>query len=364
MKTRITAFRLGVFIIATLLLLSSGIFLIGDKKFLFSSTYRLNAEFQNVAGLIEGAPVRVRGIHKGTVTRIILPKTPNGKVTISMNLDSETRDIVKKDSIASIQSEGLLGDKYVEISFGSAEAGWVKSGETIGSKPPIDISNLIDKTNDILDSTKEAVQNAAEATGDLKSITAKINGGKGTVGALINDPTMYAQATAGATAFRENMDALKQNFLLRGFFKKRGYEDSSELTKNAISHLPPGPPLKAFTYDAKQIFDKPDSAKLKNEKSLNDAGKFLESEKFGLAIVTAYAGARGDSNKQRELTEARAAVVREYLVGHFECDDKRIKTLGLGKGKDPDESDRVEIVLYAGTQAVPGGNSSRNAPRP
>src|SRR5437762_6048480 len=74
------AFRLGVFIVATLLIFAAGIFWIGGKQFLFSSTYRLNADFQSVAGLSDGAEVRVGGIHQGTVKRIDLPSRPDQKV--------------------------------------------------------------------------------------------------------------------------------------------------------------------------------------------------------------------------------------------------------------------------------------------
>jgi phospholipid/cholesterol/gamma-HCH transport system substrate-binding protein len=103
--------RLGLFIVVTLAILFAGVFLIGNTETLFKSTYRVKAEFQNVAGLNDGADVRVGGIHEGTVRKIDLPKRPDGKVTVVMDLQSATRDIVKKDSLAAIKSEGLLGDK-------------------------------------------------------------------------------------------------------------------------------------------------------------------------------------------------------------------------------------------------------------
>ena len=340
------AFRLGLFIVATLLILAAGVFLIGDKQFLFSSTYRVKAEFQNAAGLDDGAVVRVGGIQKGTVKYISLPGRPDQKVTVVMNLDSSTRNIVKKDSVAAIRSEGLLGDKYVEVSFGSEGAERLKDGDTIASEPPLDISDLFKKTDQILDTAKDTMQN-------VDSISLKINRGEGSVGALINDKKLYqqanataAEAEAAATAFDENMEALKHNFLLRGFFKKRGYEDSNELSKHEISKLPSEPPIKKFVYDARQIFDKPDTAKLKNEKLLNEAGKFLEGNQFGLAVVVGYTGMKGDTDKERLLTQARTMVVRDYLDQHFKLDDTRIKTLGLGKTNQPDGS-RVEILVYA-----------------
>src|SRR5579871_4501535 len=122
-------FRLGLFIVAGLLILAAGVFLIGSNESLFAHTYTTRAEFHTVAGLNDGAEVRVGGIHSGVVKRIDLPSRPDGNVTVSMDLKDATRAIVKEDSVASIHSEGLLGDKYVEISFGSPEAGKLKDGE-------------------------------------------------------------------------------------------------------------------------------------------------------------------------------------------------------------------------------------------
>src|ERR1700674_2743212 len=101
-------FRLGLFIVATLSILAAGVFLIGSKESLFRSTYHLKAQFQNVSGLIDGADVRVGGIHKGTVRSIQLPHRPDEKLTVLMDLENATRDVIKKDSVASIKSEGLL----------------------------------------------------------------------------------------------------------------------------------------------------------------------------------------------------------------------------------------------------------------
>src|SRR6266542_2225153 len=110
-------FRLGVFIVAALLIFSGGIFWIGKRQFLFTSTYLLKADFQNVAGLNGGAEVRVAGIHEGTVKQIQLPTRPNEKAHVLMHLAGGTRNVVKQDSVATIRSEGLVGDKFVEISF-------------------------------------------------------------------------------------------------------------------------------------------------------------------------------------------------------------------------------------------------------
>jgi phospholipid/cholesterol/gamma-HCH transport system substrate-binding protein len=358
-KLMSTTLRLGLFIVATLLILSAGMFLIGSNELKFGSTFRVKAEFQNVAGLNGGADVRIGGIHEGTVRYIDLPKRPDEKITVEMDLRKESRAVVKKDSIASIKSEGLVGDKYVEISFGSPEAQKLSGGETIGSEPPVDMSDLVKKADQILDNAKGAVENIKDTSGNLKSISSKIDNGQGTAGKLINDKTIYEQASAGATALKENMEALKHNFLVRGFFRKRGYEDSSELTQHAVSRLPAAPYMKTFQYDSRQLFDKPDAAKLKNQKALNEAGKFLEEKQFGLAVVTASTGTKGDTSKARVLSEARTMVIRDYLAENFQLDDLRIKTMGLGKTEEASESGKVEIIVYPPRASLPASENRR-----
>jgi phospholipid/cholesterol/gamma-HCH transport system substrate-binding protein len=364
------AARLGAFILATLAILAVGVFIIGSKQYLFSSTYQLKAQFDNVEGLDDGADVRLGGVHRGTVHSIVSPHKPGEKVTVVMDLAKSTHEVIKQDSVATIETEGLLGNQYMAISFGSAGTPDVRDGDTIASQPPLEMSDLLQKTSGILDSSQQAIQNATRATANLDSISAKIDRGQGTAGALVNDKTLYnnleqtsgamhntmMQAEAGATDFQENMEALKHNFFLRGYFKSRGYEDSSELAKNEIERLPQGTPTKQFTYSAKQLFDKQDSAKLKNQKSLNDGGEFLANNQFGFAVVVASAGMEGDTQKDLVLTEARAAVVREYLVENFGFDDSQLKTLGMGKQPDTGSGANwgtVQIFIYPSGTDVP-----------
>ncbi|MGA7110814.1 MAG: MlaD family protein [Terracidiphilus sp.] len=362
--------RLGAFIVGSLAVLATGVFIIGSKEYLFSSTYRLRAQFKDVVGLAEGADVQVGGVHSGTVTGIELPRKPGDEVTVVMELAKSTHEIVKRDSVASIQTECLLGNQYMAISFGSAGQAEVRDGETIQSEPPLEMADLLRKTNGILDSSQEAVQNVTMATAHLNSVSCKIDSGQVTVGALVNDKQLYSdleqttttlhatmlQAQSGVTDFQENMEALKHNFLLNGYFKKRGYEDSADLGANAISGLPQGTPIKAFTFTVKQLFDGRDSAKLKNQKSLNDAGEFLAQNQFGVAVIVASTGLEGDTQKDAVLTEARAMIVRAYLAENFGFDNSLLKTLGMGKQArvniDADWGS-IQILIFASGTEMP-----------
>src|SRR6476659_2429846 len=122
-----------------------------------------------------------------------------------MRLKGASRPLIKKDSIAAIKTEGLVGDKFVEVSFGSNESPVVQDGDTIQSEEPLEIADLVKKTSTILDSAKGAMQHVDETAGNLESITSKVNKGAGSIGALVNDRSMYQNATAGAAAFKDDM---------------------------------------------------------------------------------------------------------------------------------------------------------------
>ena len=391
--------RLGAFILFTLIVLAIGIFIIGGKKFLFSTTYGVKTEFADVAGLQTGADVMVGGVQSGVVQSIELPHTPNGKVTVRLQLKSSTHDIIKQDSLASIQTEGLLGNQYVAVSFGSDGKPEVKDGDTIGSVPPLQMAALLDKASGLLDSGQKALDNVTQVSEHLNAISAKIDKGNGTVGALVNDRQLYdnanqtvatlkqtagtlnetaieakksvASAQTGIQSFSENMEALKHNFLLSGYFKKRGYEDSSELGRDEVDSLPQATPVKEFTFQAKDLFDKEDSAKLKGQKRLNPAGEYLAANEFGVAIIEVSTGKAGEVDKDKVLAQGRALVVHDYLTQHYGFDDNKLKTVAVGKQTNGDATKKdwgeVRVLIYSPdtpipASKVPGDGSSSEKP--
>ena len=363
--------RLGAFIFVTLAVLAAGVFLIGSKEYLFRSTYKLKAQFDNVAGLSDGADVQVGGVHSGTVLSIDLPHQPGGKVTVVMELDNATHEIIKQDSLASIETEGVLGNQYVAISFGSAGQADVKDGEMMQSLPPLIMSDLLKKTTGILDSSQQAINNATMATAHLNSVSAKIDSGVGTIGALVNDKQLYdnvqqstatlqatmVQAQAGVTDFQENMEALKHNFLLSGFFKKRGYEDSGDLAANGIGELPQAAPVKVFTFTARQLFDTRDSPNRRIKSFSSRPAIFLRKSvwicgrrsfrRHGRRYPEGSGTHRGPGHGCSRVSCAELRIRRQPVEDAGDGQAGRLEP-GLGLGIDPDSH------LPGGDQHSPG----------
>lgn len=125
----------------------------------------------------------------------------------------------------------------------------------------------------------------------------------------------------------------------------------SELTQNSVSRLPARTPAKQFDYDANEIFDKPDTAKLKNKKALDQAGKYLEGNQFGVAVV-ASSEPKAGSEKDHLLTEARAKVVRDYLTQNFKVDGAQVKTTVLKQTKANEGSSSLVILVYPASPAA------------
>ena len=378
--------RLGAFIVGTLAILAVGIFIIGSKKYLFTPTYQLKTTFHTVAGLQDGADILVGGVHVGTVRTIELPSKPDEEITVTLEMDDHTHRIVKQDSVASIQTEGLLGNQYVAVSFGSAGKPDVKNGDFIGSVPPLEMSVLEEKANGLLGQGQQAMTHVNELAEHLSSVSAKVDKGNGTVGALINDREVYdnlnktvvtlnqtateakgtvASAQAGVKDFQDNMEALKHNFLLRGYFKNRGYEDSADLGKDEIQGLPQGTAAKEFVFQAKDLFDKRDSAKLKGQKRLNEAGQYLAGNEFGVAVVEVSTGTSGSADEQTTLAQGRALVVRNYIVQHYGFDDTHLKTVAIGKQAGESSKDDwglIKVLVYpAGTEVPPDKNPQQES---
>jgi len=241
--------KTGIFVIAGVVILALLIYLIGNQKNLFRSTIQLHIKYRTVSGLQEGSFVRFAGINVGSVDIIEIENDTTVRVDISIR--KKVQKFIKVDSHASIASDGLMGDKLIQINPGHDTSAMVQENGTLLGVAPFDMEKVANKVENI-------VNNVDTLSGHLASIFGKVNNGHGTLGKLLNNEKLAndlqstvnsAKSTvktidSAADKFKDNMDAAKHNFLLKGFFKKKEKQRVADSTKAAQSGKPVKQPAK------------------------------------------------------------------------------------------------------------------------
>jgi phospholipid/cholesterol/gamma-HCH transport system substrate-binding protein len=136
-------FRVGLFVLIALATFLGLVYALGARARLFEARYTIHAEFTEVGGLVEGATVRLAGVQIGRVSAVTLPSQPGGKVRVDLSIARRFQDRIRKNSVARIETQGLLGDRIVEITVGDASAPPVGPGEVLASRDPADFGRVI-----------------------------------------------------------------------------------------------------------------------------------------------------------------------------------------------------------------------------
>ena len=241
--------KLGMFVVIALVAFAVTIYFVGKQKNIFGSTFLLKAQFKTVSGLKVGNNVRFSGINIGTVDDIKL--ITDTSVMVDLVIRKEIQQFIKKDAKASIGSDGLMGDKVLTISPGTSTAAVVKDDDMLATKNPIEMEDVMGSVKTSVDnagiitaqlaqfsykmnnsngalsklisdegfsnSLKSTLTNLQTSTGQFAKFTTKINDGK--LGKALDSTMLNVQnATKG---LNENMEAAKNNILLRGYFRKK-----------------------------------------------------------------------------------------------------------------------------------------------
>jgi phospholipid/cholesterol/gamma-HCH transport system substrate-binding protein len=211
--------RLGLFIAGGLMLFVITIFLIGKQKNLFNPVFKLTTTFYNVSGLEVGSNIRFSGINVGTVDNIKIIN--DSTVRVDMLILKKVQQFIKTDCEAGIGSAGIIGDRVLVITQGSNDAALAKDGQQIASTEPVE-------TDAIMASLQVTAGNAEIISQQLAEIMFNINSGNGTLGRLIQDTTIaqnfnqtMVNLKKSSKGLDENMNAAKENFLLRGYFNRK-----------------------------------------------------------------------------------------------------------------------------------------------
>ncbi|MBW2424097.1 MAG: MCE family protein [Deltaproteobacteria bacterium] len=195
----------GAFVLLAMSAMAAAILSLGAERGLFRSQYRLTAHFANVLGLLPGAPVWLGGKEVGRVDRIAFePMSAERPVLVELRVNEEVQDRIRDDSVATIGTIGLLGDSYVEISFGSEGSAVLLDGDTITTADPVNVTHLMSEGRNALASIrdlsasvnnvvqtfsdKEGAERAVDAIEAVSDIMIEAREGDGLLHSLIFDP--------------------------------------------------------------------------------------------------------------------------------------------------------------------------------
>lgn len=445
-KNRLAA--VGAFIVGGLLLFAVGLFLIGDRRLLFTDTFRVYAEFKEMASLDIGAKVRVSGIDAGEVEEIRVPTSPSGRFRVRMRVRSDLHPLIREDSIAAIQNDGLVGNKFVQIETGSEGSPELEDQGTIAGREPFDIADLmqamsdtiatvntmlaevkgnVDQALNALSTTATDAQalmkevgadvrtilaSAQRVSGDLTAIISGVRQGRGTIGRLLNDDALFAslksvaadaekamatvrEASEDARAaiadlrgekgpvkgltsdvqqtlqsardamadLAETTEAMKRNFLFRGFFNRRGYFDLDDVTvaeyRQGALQSKDRTVLRLWLA-AEMIFERDangaerlsDDGRIRLDSAMSQFLRYQQKTPF---VIEGYA--REQTGDLRYLiSRSRAQLVRDYLVGKFKLDPNYVALMAMGSDpKDgPAENgwNGIGLALFVSTAAL------------
>lgn len=349
-KNRLAA--VGAFVVLGLLLFAVGLFLIGDRRMLFSDTFEVYAEFSRIAGLENGAIVRVAGMNAGEVNAIHLPASPSAKFRVRLRVREDLRQLIRLDSVASIQNDGLVGNKFVQVESGTDGSPPVPEGGTIQSREPFDLAHMFQRVNETIDlvtatitDVKAGVDEAlgavsatatdaqalvgdigAELTAvtstanrvaaDVQAMVADVKAGRGSVGKLMTDDAFYERLKTIAGEAERTVGNLRE---------------ASESAKRAIDDFRGEKgPVRGVAADLQQSL-------AAARETLNDLAETTEALKRNFFF-------RGFFNR-RGYFDLEDVSVEAYRNGALEADDRRALRVWVDAGvlfeKGPDGAEGI-----------------------
>jgi phospholipid/cholesterol/gamma-HCH transport system substrate-binding protein len=184
----------GIFILLGLAIFILTILTLGSQKKTFERSITVKSFFDDVNGLQKGNNIWFSGVKVGTIKKVTL--TGKGQVEVDMNVESHSRQFIRKDAKAKISTDGLIGNKIIEIYGGTLNGGEIEDGDQLGNTKLLStdaMMNTLSKNND----------NLLQITSDFKAISGRIVEGKGSIGKLLTDETMANQINATAVMLRK-----------------------------------------------------------------------------------------------------------------------------------------------------------------
>ena len=434
----------GAFVIGGLLLFAVGLFLIGDRRLLFSEQFEIEADFGNVAGVEVGTGVRLSGLPAGEVVDIAIPRGPDGRFVVRMRVREDLHGLVRTDSEAAILSDGLLGSAFIQLRAGSETAPLIPDGGALTGVDAVAIADLIaegretfriaanemvqmraelsdtfggfadtiESTTRLVDGIGTDAQRVTDASAslieDTRGLVAEVRGVMGTVTSgqdavervlretegtmravresaehvedaiarfsgpdsatqrlLVEAGEVMSRAREAMGDVADNTEALKRNWLFRGFFAERGFYNLDDLTVDEYRTL-----LRDDRYTPLRIWiaaDRLFEAGSGGGLTLRDGaarrieeavGELLQYPRNSPIVVEGYA-TDGDTGRRLLDAHNRAKLVESYLTRTFRrAGATGTMALGAAAAESPSGDGRwdgVALTLFADPDALARG---------
>ena len=434
----------GAFVIGGLLLFAVGLFLIGDRRLLFSEQFEVEADFGNVAGVEIGTGVRLSGLPAGEVIGIEIPGEPGGRFVVRMRVREDLHALVRTDSEAAVLTDGLLGSAYIQLRAGTPAAPLVPDGGALAGVDAVEIADLIAEgretfrtatdemkqmraelsatfgelgetvaaTNRLLadvgsgvrDLNAASVELVAESRGLVAHVRTAMDtavSGQGAVADVLRETEAAMVAVRGSAegveqaierfggpgsvtdrlledarwAMRharealadmaDNTEALKRNWLFRGFFAERGFYNLDELTVDEYRELEADDRYTVlrvwlaadclFETHRDGALSLRDGARLRIDQAM---GQLLRYPRSSPLVVEGYS-TRGKEGPRMNDARRRAELVHDHIGRVFRRPAGTTATMFLGaEGPDsPSGSgqwDGVALTVFVETERLAG----------
>jgi phospholipid/cholesterol/gamma-HCH transport system substrate-binding protein len=436
----------GVFVIAGIALFTTGLFMIGNRHEAFARRVELYTEFADVSGIVPGAGVQVAGMNAGEVLAMDIPNAPSAKFRVKVRINEKFSGLVRTDSVVTVGTEGVVGNRFLQISAGSSSAPAVVTGATLKGIEPTDLSALLELAKGTIVNVDSTVRNAnilvTNANGLITTVAGNLNAtldktkltisnandvvtgikqGRGPAGLLLRDEALANQirqavtnaknatneltraagqagtlmselqskglpdqvddtvkeakravanldtasvqvrqvitdltgsdedGTTAVATIRESLsnmnvaaanmvddtEALKHNFLLRSFFRSRGYYSLANISPDLYrkDRLFASQNADRAWLAADQLFHLTsggmEELSPQGKSSLNTAlGSYGERILDSPVIVEGYSDS-DEVNDRLAASRHRAILVRNYLQSHFRLDASSVGTVAL-----------------------------------
>ena len=437
----------GAFVIGGLLLFAVGLFMIGDRRLLFSEQFEIEAAFGNVAGVEISTAVRLSGMPAGEVIGIEIPDAPGGSFVVRMRVREDLHPLVRTDSEAAILSDGLLGSAFIQLRAGSEEAPLIPDGGALRGVDAVEIADLITEgretfrvaadqmvqmraevseafggfeetivsTTELIDGIGSSAQRVTDASASLideaqgmvaevRRVMDTVASSQGAVDQVLNETegTMRAvresaehvedaiarftgpdsatqrllveagevmgRARAAMADVADNTEALKRNWLFRGFFAERGFYNLDELTVDEYRTLLRDDryaPLRIWLAADRLFETDPDGGLALRDgagRRIEEAmGELLQYPRTSPIVVEGYA-ANGDMGRRMLDALTRAELVERYLVRTFRrAGATGTMALGAEAAESPSGDGRwdgVALTLFADPEQLARGGAA------